>query len=198
MTPDLLEYMPMAILTQILILLVVASAIYASYLHNPVPFLKVRDLLPGFGAHEGETPGHGHEAHPHENPHAAHPKESLSASVKVVVYVPDAHADAVRQAIGEAGGGTIGNYTFCTFSSLGTGRYLPGPGANPMIGTVGVHERVEEERIEFTCDRKNLGKVMKTIKTVHPYEEIVIDVYPLEAWPGPEGEVSRQEAIHSH
>lgn len=156
----------MPISTLLLILLVIGSVSYALYLHR-----KATSRPPI------HTPA----------PVGLAP----SATVKVVVYVPDAHADEVRQAIGQAGAGKIGNYSDCTFSSLGTGRYLPEPGAHPMIGTVGVHERVEEERIEFTCDRKCLAKTITAIKKVHPYEEIVIDIYPLEPLP-------EAEPVHSH
>lgn len=101
---------------------------------------------------------------------------------KIVVYVPVTHADAVRTAIGEAGGGTLGNYSFCSFSVRGVGRFRPEAGANPHIGEVGKLEEVEEERIEVTCAPDVIGKVIAAIKAVHPYEEIALDVYALENW----------------
>ena len=72
----------------------------------------------------------------------------MSERVKLVVFVPVAHADAVREALGNAGVGKIGSYLFCSFSSLGTGRFLPGDGAYPAIGEPGVLEMVEEEGVE--------------------------------------------------
>lgn len=33
--------------------------------------------------------------------------------VKIVVFVPETHADVVREAMGKAGVGKIGNYGFC-------------------------------------------------------------------------------------
>lgn len=101
---------------------------------------------------------------------------------KIVVYVPLTHADAVRAAIGDAGGGTPGNYSFCSFSVRGVGRFLPDAGANPHIGEVGKLEQVEEERIEVTCAPDVIGKVIAAIKAAHPYEEIALDVYALERW----------------
>ncbi len=103
-----------------------------------------------------------------------------SKNVKIVVYVPEANADEVRDAIGKAGGGKIGNYIFCSFSSKGIGRFLPQEGANPAIGEVGKLEQVEEERIEVTCTRDLAAEVIAAIKKVHPYEEVALDVYPLE------------------
>jgi hypothetical protein len=99
--------------------------------------------------------------------------------VKIVTFVPETHADIVREAIGNAGGGHIGNYTHCTFSVKGVGRFKPGEGALPAIGTVGRLESVQEEKIEFVCERMLAKKVMEEIRRVHPYEEVPFDVYPL-------------------
>jgi len=101
-------------------------------------------------------------------------------NAKLVVTVPESHADVVREAIGEAGAGKVGNYGFCSFSSKGTGRFKPEDGATPAIGQVGTLEAVAEERIEVTCSREILGEVIEAIKKVHPYEEVAIDIYPLE------------------
>ncbi len=99
--------------------------------------------------------------------------------VKVVVFVPTSHADVVRKAMGDAGAGQIGNYSHCTFSSKGFGRYKPLKGARPTIGKVGKLERVEEERIETVCSKDSVKKVIEAIKEFHPYEEVALDIYPL-------------------
>lgn len=101
------------------------------------------------------------------------------SQVKIVIFVPVANADAVRQAIGDAGGGKIGSYSHCSFSSVGYGRYKPLEGAHPAIGEVGKFEQVEEERVEFVCDRAIAKDVIAAIKEVHPYEEVALDIYPL-------------------
>ncbi len=99
--------------------------------------------------------------------------------VKIVTFVPETHADIVREAIGNAGGGRIGNYTHCTFSVKGVGRFKPNEGAAPAIGAIGSLEAVQEERIEFICERLLARKVMEEIRRVHPYEEVPFDVYPV-------------------
>jgi hypothetical protein len=99
--------------------------------------------------------------------------------VKIVIYVPVSHADAIREALGRAGTGKIGNYDFCSFSSRGTGRFLPNEHAKPAIGSVGVFEAVEEERIEVTCDLAFVSAVIAAVRVVHPYDEMAYDVYPL-------------------
>jgi len=100
--------------------------------------------------------------------------------VKIVTTVPSAYADRVRKAAGDAGAGRLGNYSYASFSMKGVGRFLPLEGANPAVGSVGKHEEVEEERIEWTCDSALVHKVIEAIRAAHPYEEPVIDVYPLE------------------
>ena len=101
--------------------------------------------------------------------------------LKIVVFVPETHADIVREAMGKAGAGKIGNYTYCTFSTKGVGRFKPQAGANPTLGEVGKYESVIEERIEAVCDRAHLTEIIAEIKKVHPYEEVAFDVYPLES-----------------
>jgi hypothetical protein len=99
--------------------------------------------------------------------------------VKIVVTVPETHADIVREAAGKAGAGKIGNYSFCSFSVKGIGRFKPGTGASPHIGSVGRFESAEEERIEFTCEKSLMDAVVTAIKEVHPYDEVALDIYPL-------------------
>lgn len=99
---------------------------------------------------------------------------------KIVLYVPESHANQLREAIGNAGAGKIGNYSHCTFTIKGIGRFKPEEDANPTIGTVGKLEEVNEDRIETICEEDKLQAVLKAIKDVHPYEEPATDVYPIE------------------
>lgn len=103
-----------------------------------------------------------------------------SKNVILVVFTPLSHADAVRQALGEAGAGKIGDYDFCSFSSRGTGRFRASKNATPAIGETEKHEAVEEERIEVNVPRVILKEVIESVKAAHPYEEVPFYVYPLE------------------
>ncbi|PIT93367.1 MAG: hypothetical protein COU06_00135 [Candidatus Harrisonbacteria bacterium CG10_big_fil_rev_8_21_14_0_10_38_8] len=104
-----------------------------------------------------------------------------SENVKLVVFVPTSHGDIVRKALGEAGAGKIGNYDFCSFSTTGTGRFIGSEKSNPVIGEAGRYEAVEEERIETIVSREVLETVIERVRSVHPYEEVAFDIYPLEA-----------------
>jgi hypothetical protein len=103
----------------------------------------------------------------------------MSKNFKVAVHVPATHTDVVRQAIGDAGGGRIGEYSHCTFTIRGTGSYKGSDSSNPFNGTAGQLEFPEEDRIEVTVKDVDLESVVAAIKSVHPYEEPTIDIYPL-------------------
>jgi hypothetical protein len=100
---------------------------------------------------------------------------------KLVFTVPIADAEKVRAAIGNAGAGKYPNYSFCSFSSRGIGRFRPEASANPAIGEVGKLEEVEEERVECQIDEKMVDDVLRALRQSHPYEEIAYDLFPLEA-----------------
>jgi len=100
-------------------------------------------------------------------------------TVKFIVFVPDTHGDAVREALGKAGAGKIGDYSYCSFSTKGVGRFIPMATAQPVIGRVGKMEAVSEERIETVCYKDELQKIIDAVNEVHPYEEVAYDVYPL-------------------
>lgn len=98
---------------------------------------------------------------------------------KIAVFVPASQLDRLRWAMAEAGAGEIGAYTQCSFTTEGTGSFLPGKSANPHIGSVGELEFVSEVRLEMVLPRSQLGAVEAAIMKVHPYEKPAFDVYPL-------------------
>jgi hypothetical protein len=85
----------------------------------------------------------------------------------------------VRQAIGDAGGGQIGEYSHCTFTVRGTGSYKGSENSSPLNGSANKLEFPEEDRIEVTVSRDKLKAVCEAVRNVHPYEEPTIDIYPL-------------------
>ena len=99
--------------------------------------------------------------------------------LKLVVFVPQTHAEAMRQALGGAGAGHIGAYSHCTYNLQGTGTFLPLPGTNPFIGKINQLEQVEETRIETIITGDKISQVLEKMIAVHPYEEVAYDLYPL-------------------
>lgn len=100
-------------------------------------------------------------------------------NVKIVVFVPLTHLNKILKVIGKNGGGIIGNYSYCSFSVKGMGRFKPNEKANPFIGKSGKLEEVEENRIEFVCAKEKAKSIITAIKEIHPYEEVAFDIYPL-------------------
>jgi len=103
---------------------------------------------------------------------------SESHYVTIEFTIPETHADQMREAIGKAGAGNYGNYSFCTFSTKGIGRFLPKQNAHPFLGKPDILETVIEEKITTCCHKKILSEVLEIIKQTHPYEETMIDIYP--------------------
>ena len=99
---------------------------------------------------------------------------------KLVVFVPVTHLEEVRNRISAAGAGFIGNYSHCTFSTKGTGTFLPQSGATPFIGKQGSLEQVEEVRLETIIPEEIQNKVIQALIKAHPYEEVAYDIYPVE------------------
>jgi len=99
---------------------------------------------------------------------------------KVVTFVPHSHAEVVREAMFAAGGGHIGAYDQCSFSHGGEGTFRAGAGTTPYVGSLGEQHREAETRIEMVVERWNLGRVVASMKRVHPYEEVAHDVIMLD------------------
>ncbi|MFB6800931.1 Nif3-like dinuclear metal center hexameric protein [Peribacillus butanolivorans] len=103
-----------------------------------------------------------------------------TALKKLVVYVPKADEQKIREALGKAGAGAVGNYSYCSFSGEGTGRFLPGEGSEPVIGSLGKLEAVAEVRVETIFPENIEKKVLSAMIKAHPYEEVAYDIYKLE------------------
>jgi dinuclear metal center YbgI/SA1388 family protein len=110
-------------------------------------------------------------------------RQDPEAAYKLVVFVPEAHAGALRTALSEAGAGVIGDYTECSYELSGNGTFIGGDAANPTVGERGRLERVPEIRLEMVCSEASLSRAAEALRRVHPYEEPAWDVYPLAAKP---------------
>lgn len=99
--------------------------------------------------------------------------------ILIIVTVPPENVEQVLDAIAEAGGGVIGEYTHCAYTSPGTGRFKPSDAATPAVGAKARINEVAEIRIETFCDRARAREVVAAIRRAHPYEEPVIYLLPL-------------------
>ncbi len=98
-------------------------------------------------------------------------------SEKVVTFVPEGDADRVLDAVVEAGAGTIGKYTHCSFRTIGTGTFFASEGTTPATGERGALNREPEVRLEFVAPRARLDEILSALLAAHPYEEPAYDVY---------------------
>ncbi|KIL34622.1 hypothetical protein SD71_18450 [Cohnella kolymensis] len=99
---------------------------------------------------------------------------------KLVVFVPETHHEAVRNAMFAAGAGWIGNYSHCSFNIEGTGTFVPREGTDPFIGTAGKMEKAAEIRIETVVPDSARKAVIAAMLKAHPYEEVAYDLYSMD------------------
>lgn len=101
---------------------------------------------------------------------------------KLNFFVPTENKEEVKNALFGIGAGKYENYEHCSFETLGTGQFKPVGEADPYLGKVGEVERVEEYKVEMVCSEKLIRKAVRTLKEVHPYEEVAYEVFRLEAF----------------
>ncbi len=105
-----------------------------------------------------------------------HEKEN---QYKLVVFVPEDFREKILTYLFNAGAGTIGDYTDCSFSSEGTGTFFGNEFTNPRVGKKNNLEKVSENRLEVLVNKWDLNNVLTALKKSHPYEEPAFDIYPL-------------------
>jgi dinuclear metal center YbgI/SA1388 family protein len=98
---------------------------------------------------------------------------------KLVVFVPNEHAEKVRSAMFAAGAGGIGNYDECSFNIQGTGTFKAGAGADPFVGKIGQRHEEPEVHVEVLVRSTQENQVLQAMREAHPYEEVAYDLYPL-------------------
>ncbi len=116
-------------------------------------------------------------------PISASPLTALQC--KLVVFVPESHAEEVADAVFTAGAGRIGAYEQCSFRIAGQGTFFGTEYTDPVVGRKGRLERVDEIRIEsvMPADAATLRRVTQAIRASHPYEEPAFEFYPLNGVP---------------
>ena len=105
------------------------------------------------------------------------PKDN--ALKKLYTFAPIDKAAEVRQAIFEAGGGHIGNYSECSFSTEGMGTFKGEEGTNPFVGQPGEQHHERELKIEVIFPTYLESRITKALKAAHPYEEVAYDIVAL-------------------
>ena len=99
---------------------------------------------------------------------------------KLVTYTIPENAEIVRNALFDAGAGTIGNYENCSFNSNGIGTYRGNEQSNPEIGERFEFVQANEIKIEVTFEKHLENKILKALFKSHLYEEVAYEIYNLE------------------
>jgi hypothetical protein len=97
----------------------------------------------------------------------------------IVLSAPHQYVDEILQAIHEAGGGRLGEYSHSAYLIQGEGRFMASASAHPGIGKPGQLNKVGEVRIETFCERADARRVLEAIRAVHPYEEPIMYLIPM-------------------
>lgn len=78
-----------------------------------------------------------------------------------------------------ASAGIIGEYSKCSFRTIGIGTFKGSEKSKPKLGVKENFEKVDEVKIEVLVNSFDLQNIIAEMKKVHPYEEVAYDVYPL-------------------
>ena len=107
-------------------------------------------------------------------------REQPNTLCKLITYVPHDHAEQVCQAMFDAGAGTIGNYSDCSFRLKGTGTFKAMDGASPFLGEINERHEEPETRIELIFPIYKKSKILNALKKAHPYEEVAYELIRIE------------------
>ncbi|MEY2792427.1 MAG: hypothetical protein RJA76_419 [Bacteroidota bacterium] len=104
-------------------------------------------------------------------------KEQLK---NICFFVPKENQEEVRFALHQAGAGNIGEYSACSFSTEGEGRFTPSEKSNPTIGQNLEPTTVNEVKIEMIYPKHLENQILEALKKAHPYEEVAYYLYTLD------------------
>ncbi len=99
--------------------------------------------------------------------------------VKLEIFIPESHFKQLQSILQKVDAGHIGKYDSCLSYSKVTGTWRPLDGSKPFIGEQNKISEEQEYKVEVTIKTENLKETIQAIKSVHPYEEPVINAIPL-------------------
>lgn len=99
---------------------------------------------------------------------------------KLVTYTIPENFNTLRNALFDAGAGSIGNYENCSFSSHGLGTYQGNADSNPTVGNPGEFMEEPEIKLEVTFEKHLESAILKALFSNHVYEEVAYEIYSLQ------------------
>ncbi len=95
-------------------------------------------------------------------------------------YVPTTAKEEVLNALHEAGAGELGNYSHCSFSTEGEGRFKGNENSDPQVGQKGEITSVEEAQINVLVPMHLKSNILQALQSTHPYESVAYELIQLE------------------
>jgi dinuclear metal center YbgI/SA1388 family protein len=99
---------------------------------------------------------------------------------KLVTYTKPENENQVKQALFEAGAGSIGNYDNCSFTSTGSSSFKGNENSNPVLGQKHILQIEEEIKIEVIFEKHLQNNILKALFANHMYEEVAYEIYKTE------------------
>ena len=99
---------------------------------------------------------------------------------KLVTYTKPENENQVKQALFEAGAGSIGNYDNCSFTSAGNSSFKGNENSNPVLGQKQILQIEEEIKIEVIFEKHLQNNILKALFANHMYEEVAYEIYKTE------------------
>ncbi len=99
--------------------------------------------------------------------------------VKIECFIPDEFVEVLRDELNKINVGRIGNYDNCISITTVRGYWRPLEGSNPYNGEIGKICEGTESKIEVNCRWEDVENALRVIKSIHPYDEPLINIVPL-------------------
>ena len=98
---------------------------------------------------------------------------------KLTTYVPVNALEKVRSGLFEAGAGTLGNYSNCSFTTEGNGTFKGNDLSNPTIGERNSVHTEKELLLSVTYIKHKESAILAALFNTHPYEEVAYEITSL-------------------
>lgn len=99
--------------------------------------------------------------------------------VKLEIYVPEEYIASISEGLNQLGILNVGLYDYVSAWQKSCGTWRPLPGSHPFDGTENQLCTGQEVKLEVHCPIERVHDAIKVIRSIHPYEEPVINIIPL-------------------
>jgi dinuclear metal center YbgI/SA1388 family protein len=113
-----------------------------------------------------------------KNPKILIPKTNFIK--KLTVFTIPENENQLKNALFEAGAGSIGNYDLCSYASFGTGTFRGNEESNPVIGKKNELETAREVKIEVIFEKYFEKNILRAMHDNHIYEEVAHQIVTLD------------------